>query len=330
MAAGCEFPSPASAWFKTARGRGRERGVCRRMELFVCHNLCDSGSGVIRTEGSEWLSGPLERESASSLTAAAAEAGPETPGPARVPRQGRALKCWASVSQLLNYRKLVTAPVGVFLPWRSTNTANQGFCFLESWFPSTPLQRRLGDLRRFQGLGNHRECGTLGGGQGGLGQGRGGCASIRNRVPLRGAASNRRPLRGQLGNEELTSLSRDRSSELHSPASWIQLVEEIQPFGQPPGCGTVWRRVGVGLGLTWEGSRPSPLGGFWAEEEQAGWSRVLEHMRGPLKTPEMPVGPLSWNFSISQWVLLICTLWLMRSHLIFFVYDFFPASISLG
>ena len=35
-------------------------------------------------------------------------------------------------------------------------------------------------------------------------------------------------------------------------------------------------------------------------------------------------GPLSWNFSISQRVLPTCTLWLMRSHLIFFVYDFFP------
>lgn len=35
------------------------------MEPFLCHNLCDSGSGVIRTEGSESLSGPVERESAS-------------------------------------------------------------------------------------------------------------------------------------------------------------------------------------------------------------------------------------------------------------------------
>lgn len=48
-----------------------------------------------------------------------------------------------------------------------------------------------------------------------------------------------------------------------------------------------------------------------------------------MKALEMPVWKLwGWEvwagISVSHRVLPICTLWLMRSHLIFFVYDFFP------
>ena len=116
------------------RGGGeerRERGRCRRTGLFLSHNLCDSGSGVIRTEGSESLSGPVEREPA-SLTEAGAEAGPETAGPARAPgRAGGAellsTSCW-SPARLEVYKRC---------------------SFLESWFPGTPLPRTVGDPRRF-------------------------------------------------------------------------------------------------------------------------------------------------------------------------------------
>lgn len=135
------LPQPGSR----LRGGGeerRERGRCRGMELFLCHNLCDSGSGVLRTEGSESLSGPVEREPA-SLTEAGAEAGPETPSLARAP--GRAGPAVLSLCPPdVKLREAGHQPC-----WKSTNTASQGFCFLESWFPGTPLQRRVGNSRRF-------------------------------------------------------------------------------------------------------------------------------------------------------------------------------------
>lgn len=92
----------------------------------------------------------------------AAETAAGTPAPVGVPQEKQGLGVLelartsivrAFASQWLSPRELELA-VGVAIPWKSTNTAKQGFCFLETRFSiqhrASEDTQELGNSKRFE------------------------------------------------------------------------------------------------------------------------------------------------------------------------------------
>lgn len=211
------------------------------MELFSCHSLWDSDSRVIRTEGSEWRCGPGQCPPRKGICIIAEDScsrgsvrtllhqseSPEKAGP---------LVCWAVVTQLLKHWELVISHGASIYTTEIYKHCKSGRLFFgEPVFQHpTSEDTQIGRFKEVLGTiakvwAGCREAQGIVQYPGGWsrwagGGGKGAVSASEIESPWEGYLQPE-TLRGQLGNEELTSLSGDLSSDRSLKLYILQQLE---------------------------------------------------------------------------------------------------------